>query len=77
MPVNRLWTLLLVQLNREESMGVKNIHVLLIVFSILLSLFFGWWTLNHNYMLSAYCSFAFAVALIVYCISFIKKMRAL
>ena len=58
-------------------MGVKNIHVLLIVISILLFVFFGVWTLNHNDTISAYVSFAIAVALLIYCINFIKKMRAL
>ena len=30
-------------------MGIKYIHVVLIVVSILLCLGFGFWTLNHNY----------------------------
>lgn len=58
-------------------MGIKYIHVVLIVVSIFLSLGFGFWTLNHNYPLSAYCSFAVAVGLLFYCIQFIKKMKVL
>ena len=54
-------------------MGIKYIHVILIVVSIALSLGFGVWTLNHNYTASGYCSFAVALALIVYCVQFIKK----
>jgi len=58
-------------------MGVKYIHVVLIVVSIGLCLGFGLWTLNRNYAVSAYCSFAVALGLIVYCVQFIKKMKAL
>jgi len=58
-------------------MGIKYIHVVLIVASIFLSLGFGAWTLNHNYLLSALASFAVAIALVVYCFQFIKKMKAL
>ena len=58
-------------------MGIKYIHVVLIVVSILLSLGFGLWTLNHNYTASGHCSFAIAIGLIFYCVQFIKKMKAL
>ena len=58
-------------------MGIKYIHVVLIVASIGLSLGFGFWTLNHSYALGAYCSFAVAVALVFYCIQFIRRMKAL
>jgi len=58
-------------------MGIKYIHVVLIVASILLCLGFALWTLNHHYAISAYSSFAVAVALTIYCIQFIKKMKVL
>jgi len=58
-------------------MDIKYIHVALIVVSIALSFGFGLWTLNHNYALSGYVSFAVAVGLVVYCVQFIRKMKAL
>ena len=58
-------------------MGVKHIHVVLIVVSIILSIFFGLWTLNHHYEIWAYVSFATAAGLLVYCVQFIRKIRAL
>jgi hypothetical protein len=61
----------------EDLMGVKNIHVVLIVVSIILSLSFGFWTLNHEYTAWGYCSFTITLGLIVYCAQFIKKMRTL
>ena len=58
-------------------MGIKYIHVVLIISSIILSLGFGLWALSHNYTASSYCSFAIAAGLIFYCIQFIKKIKAL
>jgi len=58
-------------------MGIKYIHVVLIVVSIALCLGFGFWTLSHNYTTSGYCSFAAAIGLIFYCVQFIKKMKVL
>ena len=58
-------------------MGIKYIHVVLILVSIVLSIGFGVWTLNHDYAIWGYVSFATAVALIVYGVNFIKKMKAL
>jgi len=58
-------------------MGIKNIHVLLIVISILLCLGFGFWTLNHDYMIWGYASFAITLGLVIYLIQFIKKMKVL
>jgi len=58
-------------------MDIKYIHVVLIVVSIILSLGFGFWALIHDYGLLGYCSFAIAVGLIIYCVQFIKKMKAL
>jgi hypothetical protein len=57
-------------------MGIKYIHVTLIVISILLCLGFGFWGLAHDYALWGYGSFAAAVALTFYCLQFIKKMKA-
>ncbi len=58
-------------------MDIKYIHVTLIVVSIALSLGFGFWTLSHSYMTSGFISFAIGAGLIVYCVRFIKKMKAL
>jgi hypothetical protein len=58
-------------------MGIKNIHLLLIVVSIILSLGFGFWTLSHHYTAWGYFSFILALLLIIYCVQFIKKMKAL
>jgi hypothetical protein len=61
----------------DKIMGIKYIHVTLIVVSILLALGFGFWALNHEFMAWGYGSFAMAVGLIVYCLKFIRKMKAL
>lgn len=58
-------------------MGIKYIHVTLIIVSIALSLGFGFWTLSHDYTAWGYGSFAIAVGLIVYCVQFVKKMKVL
>jgi hypothetical protein len=61
----------------EGIMGIKYIHVVLIVVSIILCLGFGFWSLNHYNTVTGYCSFAIAVALIIYLVQFIKRMKAL
>ncbi len=58
-------------------MGIKYIHVTLIVVSIALCLGFGLWALNHDYAPLGYCSFVLAVGLIIYCVKFIQQMRTL
>ena len=58
-------------------MGIKYIHVVLIAVSILLSLGFGAWALYHSYAACGYLSFLIAVALLIYCVKFIKKMKEL
>lgn len=58
-------------------MGIKYIHVVLIIVSIALSIGFGLWTLNHSYAASAYCSFAIGIGLTAYCVQFIRKMKVL
>ncbi len=58
-------------------MGVKHIHVVLIVASIILFIFSGLWALNHSYTGAGYFSFLIAGALIIYCIQFLKKIKAL
>ena len=58
-------------------MDIKYIHVVLIVVSVLLFLGFGLWTFNHNYAVSGFFSFAIAAGLIIYCVKFIQKMKAL
>lgn len=58
-------------------MGIKHIHIVLIVVSVLLFMFFGFWTLKHNYNISAYGSFIIASGLVFYCIKFLRKTKAL
>jgi len=58
-------------------MGVKNIHLVLIVVSIVLSLGFGLWALNHGCAVWGYGSFAVAAGLVIYCVQFVKKMKVL
>jgi len=58
-------------------MGIKYIHVFLIVLSIALFLCFGLWALHHGHALTGYGSFAVTLGLVVYCVQFIKKMKAL
>jgi hypothetical protein len=58
-------------------MGIKYIHVTLIIVSIALSLGFGLWNLNHDYAAWGYFSFAIAAGLVIYCVQFVKKMKVL
>jgi len=58
-------------------MGIKYIHVTLIVMSILLCVGFGFWSLYHSGLMVGYCSFAIAVGLVIYCVGFIKKMKVI
>ena len=58
-------------------MGIKNIHVVLIVASIVLSIFYGIWAINHDYIILAVVAFIAACGLLVYCIKFIRKTKAL
>jgi hypothetical protein len=57
--------------------GIKYIHVVLIVASIILCLGFGFWALRHDFQPSGYGSFVVGAALIIYLARFIKRMRAL
>jgi hypothetical protein len=58
-------------------MGIKQVHLLIITASIVFSVIFGFWILQHNYPIVAYGSFAAATALTVYCVKFINKTKAL
>jgi len=58
-------------------MDIKNIHVLLIVVSIILCLGFGIWAFNHDAMAIGSLSFILTAGLVVYLMQFIKKMKAL
>ena len=58
-------------------MGIKNIHLILILVSILLALGFGCWTLNHHDIFLSGFSFMVMAGLLVYCVQFIKRMKAL
>jgi hypothetical protein len=58
-------------------MGIKNIHIILIAASVLLSLVFGFWAVTHDYNTLGYISFALAIGLIVYGIQFLKKAKVL
>jgi hypothetical protein len=63
-------------------MDLKDFHVIFIVCSILISAGFGVWAL-HNYgqpptlalKVTAVASYAVAIALTVYCVAFIKKLK--
>ena len=58
-------------------MGIKNIHVLLIASASIVSLFFGFWGLNHDYALLGYAAIAAGLILIIYGYNFLKKVKAL
>jgi len=58
-------------------MGIKKIHILLIVLSCVLALFFGVWAIGHKYSIEGGCSLVIAVGLFVYAILFLKKMKDL
>jgi len=58
-------------------MGIKNIHLVLIVAAIIYFLFFGVWSLKNDHEVFADTSFLLAAATVVYCIQFIKKMGSL
>lgn len=57
-------------------MGIKQIHVVLIAGSILLFIALGVWSIHHNQMIAGLFSFSLASALIIYCINFLKKLKA-
>ncbi len=58
-------------------MGIKNIHIILISASVLVSVVFGIWSLNNHYQILGYISLVSAVGLIVYGINFLKKVKTL
>ena len=58
-------------------MGIKNIHIILISASILLSLVFGLWGLNHDFKTLGYISLLTSVSLVIYGVQFIKKVKVL
>ena len=57
-------------------MGIKNIHIVLITASIGLAVLFGLWAITHDYNGLGYASLITAVALVIYGISFLKKLKA-
>ncbi|MBF0490525.1 MAG: hypothetical protein HQL15_07895 [Candidatus Omnitrophica bacterium] len=58
-------------------MGIKGIHIVLILVSVLLALVFGFWGVTHDFRGLGYFSFATSVALIIYGILFIRKAKVL
>jgi len=58
-------------------MGIKNIHIILITASVLVCLFFGFWSFNNAHSQWGIVSFVVAAALTVYGINFIKKSKTL
>ncbi len=58
-------------------MGIKNIHIVLITASVVLSLVFGVWSLTHDYTALGYGSLVAAVGLTVYGVKFIQKVKGL
>jgi uncharacterized membrane protein HdeD (DUF308 family) len=58
-------------------MGIKRIHITLITASIILSLFFGFWALGHNFRGLGYFSLLTGIVLVFYGIQFIKKAKVL
>ena len=62
---------------QKGSMGIKNIHIALISCSVIVSLVFGFWAMGHNYQMLGATAVIAAVALVVYGISFLKKVKML
>ena len=58
-------------------MGVKNIHLALIIIAFIFSLVFGVWSLTKMGTVWAYASFAAALGLGIYGVQFIKKLKVL
>ena len=58
-------------------MGIKNIHIILITASVLVCLFFGFWSVNNAHVWWGVTAFVVAAALTVYGINFIKKAKTL
>lgn len=66
------------------AMNIKNIHLFFICASMFLALFFAFWSWGYAaqqgtgaYKTVSFISVAFALALGVYAVFFIKKMRVL
>jgi hypothetical protein len=57
--------------------GIKNVHIALISCSTLAASLFGLWCLNNHYTMIGMVSFGAAVGLVVYGISFLKKVSKL
>ncbi len=58
-------------------MGIKNIHIALIIVSTILAGIFGMWGLNHNFKGLGYASLAASFALLLYGVYFFKKVKML
>lgn len=58
-------------------MGIKNIHIILISASVILSLVFGFWGVTHDFKALGGIAFALAVGLTIYGVQFLKKAKAL
>ena len=58
-------------------MGIKNIHIVLIVASILVCLFFAIWSVKNVHGSWGIIAFVTAVALGIYGVGFVKKAKTL
>lgn len=58
-------------------MGIKNIHITLISAASLIAIIFGIWGMRHEYASLGIISLASAVGLIIYSVTFLKKVKTL
>lgn len=58
-------------------MGIKNIHIALIVVSLAITFIFGIWGLKNDYQLLGCISMVVAIGLIFYGVDFLKKVKSL
>ena len=58
-------------------MGIKNIHILLISLSIVMSGVFGFWALGHEMRGLSVAAFVLLGGLSIYFINFLKKLKTL
>ena len=68
-------------MERRQVMSLRHFHIIFIVASILLSIFFGLWALQMysqentgGYLMTAISSFACAAGLAVYAVYFVRKI---
>ncbi len=71
-----------IQTAGRQELSLKDFHILFIIFSILLSIAFGFWAIqysqenfNPGYYMAGIVSFIFAFVLGVYLYKFCKKLK--